>query len=160
MWRLAFLVVATATVAVAAATANDEPTQLDAGRGFDLTVRLSDVRLTVLNTTASAASAAEAKILIEEGCLPAGGPAVRRLLTFSTTIRNDGDEDLFIGQPPHNRSLKTANWEVRRGGGWVALLGKGRWARGAGSGGGLGEGVRTVGGGRGHHGMSVYGRSC
>lgn len=144
MLRSALLLVAAAAVAVVAARAEeDDPEELPSptGRGFDLAVKLSDVHLAVLNTTATAESAAEALILIEEGCLPADGPPVRRLLKFSTTIRNDGDKDLVIGLPPHNRSLVTDKWEVRRQGGreWHCWLGwwgtqqsgrKSRWARG------------------------------
>lgn len=127
MLRSALLVVAAAAVAVVAARADDDPEDVPSptGRGFDLAVHLSDVHLAVLNTTATAESAAEAKILIEEGCLPADGPPVRRLLKFSTTIRNDGDKDLVIGLPPHNRSRVTNKWEVRRQGGrrWHCWMG-------------------------------------
>lgn len=127
MLRSALLVVAAAAVAVVAARADDDPEDVPSptGRGFDLAVHLSDVHLAVLNTTATAKSAAEAKILIEEGCLPADGPPVRRLLKFSTTIRNDGDKDLVIGLPPHNRSRVTNKWEVRRQGGrrWHCWMG-------------------------------------
>jgi len=80
--------------------------------GFDLRVRISDVHLGFIDT-ADPAAAAEAKILVEEGCLAPGGPPLRKLLKFSTTIRNDGDKDLKIGLPPHNRTLRTARWEVR-----------------------------------------------
>lgn len=50
---------------------------------------------------------------------------MRRLLKFSTTIRNDGDKDLVIGLPPHNRSRVTNKWEVRRQGGrrWHCWMG-------------------------------------
>lgn len=142
MLRSALLVVAAATVAVAAATGHEDPNERP--DGFDLAVQVTDVQLTVLNTTASPESAAEAKILIEEGCLPEGGPAVRRLLKFSTTIRNEGDEDLFIGLPPHDRSRKTPKWEVRRGAAvWHCWMGW--WGRGV-EGGGLRERFLTWGG--------------
>lgn len=126
--RSALLVVVVAAVVVAAARADDDPEDLPSppGRGFDLAVKVTDVHLAVLNTTGSAESAAEAKILIEEGCLPADGPPVRRLLKFATTIRNEGDEDLVIGLPPHDRSLLTDKWEVRwQGGrGWRCRMGR------------------------------------
>jgi len=101
-----------AVVALVAASASTLATPATAG--FDLRVQISDVHLGFIDT-ADPASAAEAKILIEEGCLAPGGPPLRKLLKFSTTIRNDGDEDLKIGLPPHNRTLRTARWEVRFG---------------------------------------------
>lgn len=69
------MVVAAAAVAVVAARADDDPEDVPSptGRGFDLAVHLSDVHLAVLNTTATAESAAEAKILMRKGASPPTG---------------------------------------------------------------------------------------
>ncbi len=83
------------------------PGSPDCPAGPDLAVPVSTIRNTLRVETVH--NLEEQNCLIEERCI--AGYGTRQLLRFSTEIRNIGDMDYFLGQPPPDEDEESDQWE-------------------------------------------------